>query len=212
MPRANPRSRREHSCLAEENPTRLIRDLYRGLDAFEISRSDARAVKKSRGSDTYGELQPTATLRLLDYFELQRDDVFVDLGSGGGKVTLAAGLFTKVRRARGVELSHERHALACEARSRAVARRLLSRRKCEFIHGDLRRTPLEDATVVYTCSTAFSTPFLMGIARRLARAPRLRCFASFRDLDPHPRFELAETLRLDVSWRRRACLYVYRPR
>ena len=212
MPRANPRKPFGRTSSPGEAPTKLLRDLYRGIDAFDISGADARSVKRSRGSDTYGELQPTATLRLLDYFELQRDDVFVDLGSGGGKVTLAAALFTKVRRARGVELSHERHALACEARSRAVARRLLSRRKCEFIHGDLRRTPLEDATVVYTCSTAFSTPFLMGIARRLARAPKLRCFASFRDLDPHPRFELAETLRLDVSWRRRACLYVYRPR
>jgi SAM-dependent methyltransferase len=188
-----------------------LRHLYRGIDAFAISRQDARAVKQSRGSDTYGELQPAATLKLLEYLQLRRRDVFVDLGSGAGKVAIAAGLYTQVGRARGVELSRERHALACEAKARALKERLISKRTCELIHGDIRRTSLEDATVVYTCSTAFSTPFLMTIARRLARLPKLRCFASFRDLDPHPRFELADTLPLDVSWRRRAILYVYTP-
>ena len=212
MPRADrPRPSGERSAPPDA-PAAVLRQLYRGIDAFDISRADARAVKRSRGSATYGELQPTATLKLLEHLQLGRRDVFVDLGSGAGKVPIAAGIFTKVGRARGIELSHERHLLACEARARAVARRHLPRRKCELIHGDLRRAPFDDATVVYTCSTAFSTPFLMGIARRLARAPKLRCFASFRDLDPHPRFELVETLRLDVAWRRRACLYIYRPR
>ena len=113
------------SSLRLKASASTLRGLYKDIDAFEISRKDARAVRRSRGADTYGELQPTATLKLLEYLKLRRRDVFVDLGSGAGKVALAAAMYTNVGRARGIELSEERHALACEARDRAVARRLM---------------------------------------------------------------------------------------
>jgi len=72
------------------------------------------------------------------------------------------------------------------------------------------RARLGDATVVYTCSTAFSTPFMNQLAARLARLrPGLR-WVSTQDLDNNPWFALEELHRLDMSWRRHSKVHVYR--
>lgn len=79
-----------------------------------------------------------------------------------------------------------------------------------MIHGDLLAVDMSDATVAYTCSTAFSTPFMRKLTKRLATLPKLRLLATLQDLDPHPAFELLRTLRLDASWRRGTRVHLYR--
>jgi SAM-dependent methyltransferase len=168
----------------------LLRRCYRGVDGFDIPSRDVRAVSQSKGSSTYGELMPAATLHLLDALALDRDDVFYDLGAGVGKVVLLAAASTPVARAVGVELARSR----CDQAERAFAAARRARfpgvRRATMIHGDLLRVDLADATVAYTCSTAFSSPFMRKLAKRLATLPRLRLLASLQDLDPHPAFEL----------------------
>ena len=199
------------ASLRHDGDVRILRSLYRGLDGFSISRADGRRVRTSRGSATYGELQPTATLRLLASLALTPDDVFVDLGAGIGKVALAAAMYTPVGHARGVELSEERVSLANIARQRAVDARRVDPRRYSVRCDDICTAAVNDVTVAYTCSTAFSTRFLMRLASHVATAPRIRCFLTFRDLDPHPAWRLDHVVRLDVSWKRRQALHMYRP-
>ena len=72
------------------------------------------------------------------------------------------------------------------------------------------RTPLDDATIIYTCSTAFSDAFMVRLARRLAALPRARKIVSLQDFtDPPEGFELAEIYKLDASWKRRTKVRVY---
>lgn len=192
------------------DPLELLRACYRGIDGFDIPAGDVREVARSRGSSTYGELMPAATARLLDALELDRDDVFYDLGAGVGKVVLLAAATTKVARAVGVELARSR----CEQAERAFAaarrERLPGVARASMIQGDLLRVDMTDVTVAYTCSTAFSTAFMRTLARRLATLPKLRLLASLQDLDPHPAFALLRTLRLDASWKRRTQVHLYR--
>jgi SAM-dependent methyltransferase len=190
----------------------LLRTCYRGIDGFDIPSHDVRAVARSKGSSTYGELMPAATLRLFEALELDRDDVFYDLGAGVGKVVLLAAATTPVGRAIGVELARSR----CDQAERAfaAARRagLATGRRARIVHADLLDVDLDldDATVAYTCSTAFSTRFMRKLTKRLATLPRLRLLASLQDLDPHPAFELLRVLRLDASWKRRTQVHLYR--
>jgi SAM-dependent methyltransferase len=187
----------------------MLRQVYRGLDGFSISIADERRVAGSNGSPTYGELLPTATLRLLAQLELDRRDQFVDLGAGVGKVVLLAAMTTNVRAALGIELSTTRVAVAQQALARARRARVRGATRVRMLEADMLRCPLEDATVVYTCSTAFSSAFMRRLVRRLATLPKLRMLVSLQDLDPHRAFELREVMRLDASWTRRTQVHVY---
>jgi SAM-dependent methyltransferase len=186
-----------------------VRRLYRELDGFEIPKADARRVQRSRGSPTYGELMPTATARLLAQLELGPEDLFVDMGSGIGKVALLAAMTTDVGRALGIELSETRHAQAERALQRAREQDVPGTERVSFAQADMLTHPLDDATVVYTCSTAFLPGFMKRLVRRLASLPNLRKLATLQDLDPHPAFELVEIYRLDASWKRRTKVHVY---
>jgi hypothetical protein len=191
-------------------PIELLRACYRGVDGFDIPAGDVRAVARAKGSSTYGELMPSATLRLLEALELDRDDVFYDLGAGVGKVVLLAAATTTVSRAIGVELARSRCDQAAKAFTAARRVRFPGVRRAIMIHGDLLSLDMSDATVAYTCSTAFSTPFMRKLTKRLATLPKLRLLATLQDLDPHPAFELLRTLRLDASWRRHTRVHLYR--
>ncbi len=186
-----------------------LRRIYRPLDGFAIPPEDVRAVERSRGSATYGELMPTATVRLLEQLELTRRDVFYDLGAGIGKVVLLAALTTPVARAIGVELSPRRVAAGNQGLALARAEGLRGAKRASLIEADMLRCELDDATVVYTCSTAFSSAFMRKLLRRLALLPRLRTLVSLQDFDDHPSFELVATPRLDASWKRGTKVHVY---
>lgn len=191
------------------DPRATLRQLYRGLDGFPIPSADERRVAGSDGSPTYGELQPASTLRLLAQLDLDRRDQFVDLGAGIGKVVLLAAMTTAVGCALGVEMSATRVAVAREALARARRARVRGAGRVRMLEADMLRCPLDEATVIYTCSTAFSSAFMRRLVRRLAKLPKLRTLVSLQDLDPHRAFELREVMRLDASWTRRTEVYVY---
>ena len=194
---------------SKADPRALLRCLYRGVDGFEIPRADERSVARSKGSSTYGELMPTATVRLLAQLELRRRDVFVDLGAGVGKVVLLAAMTTPAGAALGVELSATRVELGERVFAEARRQRVRGAGRASLRQADMLTTELDDATVIYTCSTAFSDRFMKRLVRRLAQLPKLRKLVSLQSLDDHPAFELSEVYRLDASWKRRTKVYVY---
>ena len=183
--------------------------LYHDVWAYDIPRSDVARIDATAGSDVYGEIRPAAAVRLFEYLDLGPQDVFFDLGSGAGKVVLQAALSTDVGKAIGVEMSKSRHQLA-QSVLRAARKEGLDVSACRFRNADLMRTSLKGATVIYSCDVAFSDEFLMRMAGRVARLdPGVR-FLSAAELDPHPRLEHVDLLRLDMSWRRRGRMHVYR--
>ncbi len=189
---------------------RLVRELYRGVDGFSLSRADDIRVRASRSNPTYGEVMPTATLHLLEWLDLGPRDVFYDLGSGLGKVVLMAGLVTRARRCVGIELATSRVEEARRAIAIAERRRLISRGRCTIRNENILTTDLHDATVLYTCSTAFPTPFMHKLQRRLAALGRPLRFATLQELDPHPAFTRIDVVHLDMTWRRKAKVHLYR--
>lgn len=188
---------------------RRIRKLYRGVDGFDIPRTEEKAVFSSRGSPVYGEMMPAAIGHMIDYLELGERDVFYDLGSGSGKVVLQAAMSVPLRKSVGVELSATRVAQARAVLKEARRLGLVRARACVFRHQDLLEAKLDDATVIYTCSTAFSLRFMTLVARKVARLGRSLRFVTLQELEERRRFELVDVLRLDMSWKRRSAVYVY---
>lgn len=189
-----------------------VHRLYRRLHGWEISDAEERSVLATRSSPTYGEIHPSAVERLLEHLQLGKRDVLYDFGSGIGKVVLQVAMSEAVRRIVGIELVAGRHAIAERVLARARARDLLRTRRVDLLDADFMRVDVSDATVVYTCSTAFSDPFMRSLARRLARLrPGLRLVTT-QELDPPGRFAEIDVLPLDMSWRRRSEVHVYRLR
>lgn len=184
-----------------------VRRIYREIDGYPISPEDERTVERTRSSATYGELMPTATVRLLEQLALTHRDVFYDLGAGVGKVVLLAAITTPVARAVGIELAPQR--VVQGKLALAAAKPLPGARRAELIEADMLRCALDDATVVYTCSTAFSCAFMRRLLRRLLQLPKLRMIASLQDFDEHRSLELIATPRLDASWKRRTKVRIY---
>jgi len=199
----------------DADPRTVLRRAYRDeygyeLHGYELDEADDERVRATNSSPTYGEIMPTATDRLIEHLRLRKDDVFYDLGSGVGKVVLHVALRAPIRRVVGVELARSRHRIARRMLDQVRAMGLLRASECELRCADFMRAPLHDATVVYTCSTAFSTPFMNELCTRLARLTTGLRWVSTQDLDDNPWFVLEDVLRLDMSWRRKSKVHVYR--
>ncbi len=94
------------------------------------------------------------------------DDVFVDLGAGPGKVTMAVHLLTSAR-SRGVELQAD---LVAAGRAQASELGLCD---VSFVECDALDADLEDATVVFLY-LPFTGEVLAGVLRRLEAVARRR--------------------------------------
>lgn len=149
---------------------RWLRPAYRMLRrALELVRDrllrvetagHARLEDLGLGNPDRADYEPSGWLdlgRVLRRLEIGRDDVFVDLGCGKGRVMLLAARYP-FRRVIGVEISED---LSATARRNVAARR--ARLRCpavEVITADALdyRIP-DDATVVYIFN-AFRGPTL----------------------------------------------------
>lgn len=187
-----------------------MRKLYRGVDGYDIPADDVRQVRRSRGAPTYGELTLGSVDKLLDYLDMGRRDSFYDLGAGTGKVVLQTAISRPIARCIGIELAPTRYRSARTVLTAARRQGLIRARACRFRNEDLMTTSLDDATVVYTCSTSFSRAFMNRLTGKLVGLQRELLVVSLQALEPRRRLALIDTLRLGTSWDRRSPVYVYR--
>lgn len=126
--------------------------------------------------DAYGELPLDWALQMFKILELGANDTFADLGSGLGKLPIAAVVLGGARRAIGVELSRKRHQLACAALvkvSRALELNLQSApanrtARVELRLDDFLSENMTEASVVYASSVCFRKALMKMLGRRLA--------------------------------------------
>jgi SAM-dependent methyltransferase len=188
----------------------IMNRIYKDICGFNIPKRDELKIRKSKGSPIYGEINHQSINKLLDYLKLSPHDVFFDLGSGVGKVVLHTALFSPVKKAVGIELSEARYNEALLARKNAKIWEPTINKRCKFINADLMTVNLSSATVIYTCSTAFSMNFMRKIVARLRLLKQDFVLVTLQDLPDERHFELIETLGLDMSWIRKTPVYIYR--
>lgn len=193
------------------DPERTIRRLYgQEHGYFELPRREVRAVEATGGDELYGEITPAGLGHLLDHLSLGPDDVFYDLGSGIGKVVLQTALTHSLRGCTGIEAATSRHAIATRVLRRARRQGLIRGRRCRFLCGDFMEVDLARATVLYTCSTGFSASFMERLVDKLTQLRTGARLVTTQEIDDTPWFEPELALRLDMSWKRRSRLHVYR--
>jgi precorrin-6B methylase 2 len=118
------------------------------LTLSTMSIVSAQTADRQTSDIPYVPTPPAVVEAMLAMASLGADDVLIDLGSGDGRIVIAAAKQFGAR-AIGVELDH---ALVRESRSNAVREHVSN--KAEFVEGDLFRQDLHTASVV----TLYLTP------------------------------------------------------
>lgn len=197
---------------ASDTPAKLIRQLYGDFDhGYDLDKSETRIVRASKSSPTYGEIMPAATHHLLTHLKLGEKDVLYDLGSGVGKFIIQAAMTVKAKKMVGVELAQTRHEIAQEHLALAKKEKLLRTKNVKFECEDILKLNLSKATVIYTCSTAFPERFMKTLTKFVAKSAKKGvCFISLQELPENPFFEKQEHLRLDMSWKRKTKVHIYK--
>ena len=135
-----------------------------------------QCVTRNR-EETYGEVVDMQGLVARLPVPLTSSSVFVDVGSGHGRLSLYVALATAARAVVGVEISPCRFEKA-ESMLREVGPRAPHLR---FHMGDVRTVGLPaDTTHLFMCSTCFSKELCHDIVR--AAPPSLQCFISLKAL------------------------------
>ncbi len=199
------------SCYLESSPSKqMIEDAYTDISGYGIDSKELETINQSGASATYGEITPQSLAAILKEITITKDDVFYDLGSGVGKVTLQVYLETPVKKSVGVELSHTRTSSAKLVLSRMKDKGLIKDdRIISFIEGDMLKVDISDATIIFMCSTCFPDAFLKQVQSKLLQGKDKITVITLKDLPPSDKFLLVKKLTLEMSWTKQSNVFIY---
>jgi hypothetical protein len=148
---------------------------FEGLDrdaALEIAEQSHKANPRVPGIGYfYGELSWSGAYDLVGLADPREGDVFVDLGSGLGKMVLSAAMTRPFKECRGVEILPELHAKASAALAKlrdAVGEDAFAMLPpARLSLGDMLEAPVDDADVVFCFATCFSPEVMGALASKL---------------------------------------------
>ena len=214
---------------------RILRETYGFADAthnrrdtwrFPTPQTTSLKIRKNLDrSLTYGEIDPKSLYRALASLKLRRDDNFVDLGSGSGKVVLQAALQSNCKKVVGVEVVGDRHEDAMRAHANLMLTMPEVARRITLIKDNFLNVDLSKTTVIYMANKVFQEPLPTDVLIMLKNLPNLRavvcmvelchrhnstCHKLRRDCAYfHEHFKRDITGRCDVSWSKGSALLMY---
>ena len=162
-------------------------------------------------TETYGEILYPSVNTLISLLSLTEHDVFVDLGSGLGKIVLQVFLCSPVKEARGIEILPHLHNQAL-----AVAHKLreelpdfyAGERQLTFLSDDFLQTSLDGITVALICSQCYSQTMLHQLGTIIENTATIHTVLSLRPISNLQRLRLTKVVRIQCSWDTALC-YVY---
>lgn len=161
--------------------------------------------------ETYGEILYPSVDKLISVIKPSKSDVFVDYGSGFGKMVIQVFLKSLVREAYGIESVPQLHQHASN-----VAQRLQhdlpgfyhGGRKLDFVLGSFLEVPLTTVTIAFVNSTCFTQLLLNSLGSRLELTPSIHTVLSLRPISVLERLSFKKVIRIECSWDSALC-YVY---
>lgn len=188
-----------------------IDGFYRKVSHRDPNLSKLDILRSSRSSATYGELTQTGARNLIRHLDPKPQDVFLDIGSGVGKLVLQAAMSVGMRQCVGIERVRARHEYAVAALEYARQNTCLKTDNVVFEFGNALDCDLSRATKVFMCSTCFSPSFLTRVARKLAKCVAPVTVVTLREFElEHRGLEKAGTFYLSTTWTRSTIAHVYR--
>lgn len=202
----------QDNYLSVEQATAIYEDIYKDNPnaGFQITDEESDAISQAGGAPTYGEITWKSALTLLQDPDLNvtANDIFYDLGSGIGKLCIAAYLASPVKKSIGIELSGTRFNHAQQAK-KALTNKLtylqrwwtLRKKSLTFTKENILTAPFEDATIIYMCSTCYE-PMMAALTQRFTCLPNGVRIISLKSLPENPHIKLITELTLPVTWKK----------
>lgn len=162
--------------------------------------------------ETYGEILYPSVNKLITALPLNDQDVFIDVGSGMGKIAIQFFLKTAIKAAYGIELLphlHHQAAHAAQLLQQHLPEFYRGGRTLNFILGDALITPIPAATVALINATCFSPSLLNQLGGLIDATTSIHTVLSLRPLSTLRRFECIKSLAIECSWDSALC-YLYR--
>lgn len=184
---------------------------------FGICNEERKMIEEKGGNPTYGEITPQGLAQLIEHYQniLDKNAVLYDLGSGIGKVATQVALTTPAR-AVGIELSPTRHAIAANIKNELVRKNILTEDKLQFIEGNILDVNLNNATVIFMCSTCFSDELMKKITEHIYNIPHAHAVQviTLKQLTPYNTYKFEEfipgkTFNLCMTWSDCTPVYTY---
>lgn len=188
-------------------------DLYKNISGFNIDDSERKLVTDKGGSPVYGEIKYDSLQTVLNDLNIKSTDVFYDLGSGVGKATIQAYLNFPFKKAVGVELSPTRSNNAEKIKKQLEAKGLIKKnRKLEFHQGDIGEYNINDATVIYMCSTCYPTELMNKLAQNFSKLKPGLIVISLKSIPEYEKFglKLVKEYSLPMTWSEGSPVHVYK--
>lgn len=192
------------------NCKNIITTYCKEVSGFGISKADEENIRKHGGAPTYGEMTFKGTELLINYLKPKKSDVFIDAGSGVGKVSIQFFFSTDISNVIGIELSEERY-----KKSKSILDSLQKNneipkgRALEFYNQDILHADLSGATLFFMCSTCFSDKLMQNITEKLSKLkPGLRVI-TLKKLPERNDFKLVHQMNVTTTWSNNTIVYVY---
>lgn len=161
---------------------------------------------------TYGEIFFESMQKIFKKFPLNVNDIFLDCGSGFGKVAAQTFLMTKVNKVIGIEIDSYKYKVAqllLIKMQEQIDQIFYGSRNLTFIQGDITKVNIQDATVVYTCSTCFTEQLVWSLGEYLNTLPNLRLLLSLKPIPSFEKLPYYGIIPVECSWDSALC-YVYK--
>lgn len=159
---------------------------------------------------TYGEILYPSVDQLIASAKLTKDDVFLDLGSGIGKVGAQVFIKTPVKKVIGIEAHVLRNQTALDAVAELkhdFPELFTGGREIEYLQDNFLSTDLSEATVMFTCSTCFSEDLMKEISKLVDKFTNIRYAMALKPLECE-RLTLLEKMPIACTWDKSNC-YIY---
>ncbi len=151
----------------------------------DLEKQAAATLEQRNITETYGEILYPSIDKIIASISLTEQDVFIDLGSGKGKIATQFFLKSLVKEAYGIELLPELHrfALACVKRLEVeVPNFFHNSRKLSFLLGSFIEIPFTTATVALINSTCFTQSLLNELGNVIENTPNIHTVLSLRPI------------------------------
>jgi hypothetical protein len=161
--------------------------------------------------ETYGEILYPSVDKILSVIQPSDSDVFVDYGSGLGKMVIQVFLKSLVKEAYGIEISPElyQHSLNAAQRLQSDLPGFYQNgRKLTFFLGNFLEIPLTTVTIAMVTSTCFTQSLLNQLGKIIEYTPSIHTVLSLRPISILERLTFKKTIRIECSWDTELC-YVY---
>lgn len=187
---------------------KYIEKLYKNTTAY----GSVGTELSKHNPTTYGEILPSSVTTIINLLNVEKNDVFYDLGSGSGKVVTQFFLQTEAKKNTGIELVPFRHNIAIQIKNKlqkTFPDKFITQ-QLQFINGDILTHDLNDATIVYMCSTCFSNELLQKITNKLNESNNIRAIITLKELPTlHKKLKNKQITKIPCTWSTNTIAYIY---